>query len=941
MKKIRFIYSLLCAIVLGACAVAGCGKIYDDEEPDDTRKGFLTIGFNINGSALTKVGVEGEDLNNENSIMEVDLYFYEDNAGKETAALYSYHENVDKGSEVSISFSALPDKMKEPGFKFKVIAVVNCGDELQKSYDKPTIKELEKFTTKVAVSGAEDSNHRTFRGVGAPQAFVMTNLTQSDNKNGGLEVDEENGTSAKISLKRLASKIRIALAIDESVSDNTGTWKPDTKNMRLYFSNGVRTARLDGDVSQLTLNDDPSNPENSDYFNISTTGNKVDEDSNYSYARPINSHDTNNLTGSEDKVYTYYNDVPHYSYPSTWTESLTEAHQPTLTIVIPWEKDENGTKTYEPTYYSVPVNNNGKLESNSYYYLRTHIGMKGSSTPEVPMPVDVETEILDWGKAEDTEVELKPIRFLLLNQTDFTIASETEKTVSFNSTHPCVISDCKIWVYGCNNPDEFGEEVVVVLDDNTLYKNTAIKGDLKTSNNHLYDYTINNKDNTFTFSHRLFEGLFYLHEIDNNTQLNQDFFNTTNNTYNETKTDNKGRTYVRKKSLVSDNKKLYTRFDVEITLRHSDRDNDTPYQEEIILRFYPSIYINSEKIEGSGLNTNDGWIMVNGYGTDEDDTGRLKQVSKNQGNRGDNRSLLTFTVTNLSEEDKDEWGWVIGDPRSTYINDELSTSSMNANQDNLKTWFDSSYGGPYDGTSNSGAELNRRGNYDTNRHKYGSGLMTMWQYYPAKGEPWTIPWSDGIWDVTQDYYSEDENEPQYHRTIKYYYPTMETSGYGNIIAPKYTIVSYHAYALHGNSGGGKEVARRRCAAYQQYGYPAGRWRLPTHAEIQFIKKLQKNGNILDVFGNLDNWSAQGRVDSNGTLGRDSGNAYTRCVYDNWYWEQVDANGTSYNRIPDEDGSHENWKKFHWGDRPKENPLNSTMSTAPTVENFIRKATQSK
>lgn len=258
--------------------------------------------------------------------------------------------------------------------------------------------------------------------------------------------------------------------------------------------------------------------------------------------------------------------------------------------------------------------------------------------------------------------------------------------------------------------------------------------------------------------------------------------------------------------------------------------------------------------------------------------------------------------------------------------------------DNLTRWTTSSHGGPYDGTQRSGGSSG-------DRHQKGSGLSTMWEYFEGPVD-WTIPWSYDtaadqwkIWNAKDDIFSEDSSSPQYHRSLSYYYPANEAQEKGNIIAPKFTIVSYHAYAASGSLS--KQTARRRCAAYQQWGYPAGRWRLPTFAEIQFIKELQKTDVILDVFGGSDNWSAQGRVNSNGVLSTTDNTAYTRCVYDDWYWEQVDANGTSYNRIPDEDGSHENWKKFHWGDRPKENPLNSTMSTAPTVENFIRKATQSK
>ena len=44
-----------------------------------------------------------------------------------------------------------------------------------------------------------------------------------------------------------------------------------------------------------------------------------------------------------------------------------------------------------------------------------------------------------------------------------------------------------------------------------------------------------------------------------------------------------------------------------------------------------------------------------------------------------------------------------------------------------------------------------------------------------------------------------------------------------------------------------ERAKERCAAYQENGYPAGRWRLPTVSEIDFLIKLSENNHIPTLF----------------------------------------------------------------------------------------------
>lgn len=87
-------------------------------------------------------------------------------------------------------------------------------------------------------------------------------------------------------------------------------------------------------------------------------------------------------------------------------------------------------------------------------------------------------------------------------------------------------------------------------------------------------------------------------------------------------------------------------------------------------------------------------------------------------------------------------------------------------------------------------------------------------------------------------------------------------------------------------------AVRRCAAYQENGYPAGRWRIPTKGEIEFIVQRSTGGDIPTLF-NGGYWASNGQSysssDTNnpwrGTAGNISGNTtnYVRCVYDVWYW----------------------------------------------------------
>lgn len=86
-------------------------------------------------------------------------------------------------------------------------------------------------------------------------------------------------------------------------------------------------------------------------------------------------------------------------------------------------------------------------------------------------------------------------------------------------------------------------------------------------------------------------------------------------------------------------------------------------------------------------------------------------------------------------------------------------------------------------------------------------------------------------------------------------------------------------------------AQKRCASYQENGYPAGRWRIPTEGEIEFIVGLSNAGYIPELFDGKYFASSQryyhgavgGTGGFSGTAGSNRGSYAVRCVYDVWYW----------------------------------------------------------
>lgn len=136
-----------------------------------------------------------------------------------------------------------------------------------------------------------------------------------------------------------------------------------------------------------------------------------------------------------------------------------------------------------------------------------------------------------------------------------------------------------------------------------------------------------------------------------------------------------------------------------------------------------------------------------------------------------------------------------------------------------------------------------------------------------------------------------------------YRPTREDAI--NVVAPIFKIAS----SWGKTSQFGYQRAVERCASYQENGYPAGRWRVPTQAEIEFMQDRVNNGDIPSLFNGVSSndgyrgyWSSSRYMywpayDSDGDkVGSYAAGFYNpednddfstnngvRCVYDVWYW----------------------------------------------------------
>ncbi len=127
-----------------------------------------------------------------------------------------------------------------------------------------------------------------------------------------------------------------------------------------------------------------------------------------------------------------------------------------------------------------------------------------------------------------------------------------------------------------------------------------------------------------------------------------------------------------------------------------------------------------------------------------------------------------------------------------------------------------------------------------------------------------------------------------------YMPTASVNE--DMIAPVFMVAS----SAGKTSALSYQMAETRCAAYQENGFPAGRWRLPTKAEILFLIQLSEKDKIPTLFtpdSSLSGggyWCSSGVVypltngtvtylDFNAAQGYHSNTNWPRCIYDTWYW----------------------------------------------------------
>lgn len=800
MNLLLRIFSLL-AVALTGLQFTSCTDTSDDAPavPDSD-----CISLEVNVPLVSSRA--GDDSLNEFTVNRLHLYFYTKAGHDDDSSLPAYDVAIEGGFEYSRHITLpLPNNALKEGGLFGLdgaecylyaVANVDVG-----GISMPTVSNLKS----IIVSSSFDKTQ-------VQPEFAMDGLAE-------LTLDRNRRiVTGSIALERAAAKLTLAVSLPQSIDVEVNIVNPfdgsvqvvnteyfsRADEMRVWISNGVKQSELNVPARQ------------------------VDDDCLYS--NEISNADGKGSGFTFDNAqtkYSYVQSVPFYSYPSRWN-----AYSPQgncfLTLMIPWYyKDDTGNIRNIITYYRLAVEpNRNTIERNTFYDMRVTISRLGGIS--VQKPVDM---LFDWNynmqwNVQTLPTDIKEIRYLLLNNNDFSAAlnayyyemeNEDEISIPFNTSHPVEMESVEMSWYD--------------------YKNDASRSITLTKNG---KYTYSGCADYAPATN--FAGI----EID----ASKSTLNLKRNIIHISWSSNA--------PSIKSQESAINAYTFKIRLRHTDAVSGDPSSyATVVIQQIPAICITSQRTTSSNT----------------------RFINKN------NTTYRTRT------------GGTNWNPIYSYKGYVNTSNSAPSGAQERRYWL--------------GSYHNESSGYINNSNTY---ILTISKF--AAGDNYIIadPRSRTVDNLnesgTDATAAADWSMADNTRQMQYYYPADRSSDKSRFIAPKLRVASQYGvtYQLY------RTGAERRCASYQENGRPAGRWRLPTPAEIEYICRLSNKQYIPYLFGSeggtADYWCSEGAIHVNNsttdpsvtivTAGTDDRKA-VRCVYDEWFWES----DTLTNKTT-----------FTWGDRAR-------------------------
>lgn len=695
-----------------------------------------------------------------------------------------------------------------------------------------------------------------------------------------LDWVDQTAATAEVHLKRIASKITLQITIEDQVTDPAGNiWTPQTSSMRANLLYVLKDAVLGGTPTPVP--GDKNSPILDSYDTYRPLTALPDSTKKQLRADPNNN---NALTPTDVQLYYIPATIgsntcesAFYTYPAAIeTGAFTE---PYIKLIIPW-KHGSSTRDY---YYKIPFQHM-QLLKNTWYRIIVDVQILGGDDDEKAPTLELKYSIADWsGKPAEGSAnpnssvlpgEIIAARYLNVNTKEYVLYNEDDLDIPIDSSH-----DIEIVGFSVRTASAYKDKT---LSDGTpnpdVHKgeDPSVYNPFNTGNASLLAGPSNYEEswvgtvNIVRPNYKTTDGTPEpsTTTITNPADLREMFPTVTRQTIHFH--------HVLKRNM-SAGEGGYDIAPYTILFRVRHQDDKTGYYSDIIIEQRPSILI--EPQANSGTQNNYGYAFVNG---------------SNGSNYGE--GYYTHTSTNNGYN----YYWNIW----TYWLGSAPNGTGNSSNTNLNMYVIETSVLPSEGLLAS--------------YMLGDTRMSAVDNLNATGSAT----NEASWSHTEKYI--DGNGT---RKLKYYHPTDKSTYSDNFIAPKFRVASSYGATYQTTY----DNAFRRCASYQEDGYPAGRWRVPTVAEISFIAQLTTDNLIPRLLGSSsmysgitydpysEYWSNSGYCKvANGNSADWGGRVPApipmtdqsssdmksiRCVYDDWYWEN-----TNYARI-----TTANRGTFYWGD----------------------------
>ena len=846
-----------------------------------------TVTQDPNGSA-------GEAGANENFIQTVDIFFYQEatqNASPTRPA--DHHIFVSNANAVdhwTMSKSVTDADLTKmfgtlaTGSKCTAYAVVNYSPTTGSSFANNATRATIRQTVKESSFNTVDENCD-----GYPQAsFVMEGATE-------IQLTIQNGlkyVSGTIPVYRAASKIRLEVTVPDDivtngVYDGNGfKWTPYPSQMKAVLVHGVRK----GIICAMDETYQYSFGGTDNFF---AQANEANLWSVYGHRLPAQGDKYKEINGVSTKIGTKYEHVtPMYSYPTQdWKN--TPANETYLTLLLPWTREDKPNE-FKNTYYQIPIAVNPsdpdyRLKHNRYYRMEVEVGILGSFELEDKVELFPSTYIvLDWNVQKETDshttapVSMSQTAYLAVAMHEVTLDNVNTSEVEYASSH-----DADAYITKIEYLDYSQKKIrlarIVSGAPNTIsyYENYTDDGN--------GSYTVSGTPTNVTSN-----GIFATYSA----ETTQDA---------ETNT-----TYVTFSHEIDPSTMLST---VKVFVTVTNHVVDDEY---IVFTQNPPIRIEAHLSNGYAfVNAIDNETATNNIYTSANDLiGSINARSSAAGleltGSNTNPNVYAIYISSFSQGSD----YIIGDPRVTTPDNKMGHTDASWSGTTTYSYSTTQTAGAVYGTYyfnystwNANQGWITRNAETVQRNVSGGPGYNYWGNYTSEASAYAGTNNYYYWREQTGYNYTYRRARYYftgYRSEEYvgltnYYPTNPT-GTENMIAPAILIASSYgktSYKSNSNYNGNLtlELAAMRCALYQEDGYPAGRWRLPTYSEVKFIMELSTAGKIPTLFqmttpsDSEGYWCANGRIYLDNNVVKLQSPATStptapRCVYDLWYWGEA-------------------------------------------------------